>query len=130
MSLLDPVGGVANLLNNVIDKIFPDPVANTEAKTKLLELQQNGELARLATQEKLLLAQAEINKEATVSQDKFVSRARPYLIWVGGAAFTYAYIGRPLLLAIGVPEVNLPTPDLTMVFKLLFALLGAQLGVM
>jgi hypothetical protein len=42
-----PIGALLNIGSKMIDKFFPDPAAAESAKLKLLEMQQNGELAQL-----------------------------------------------------------------------------------
>jgi len=42
-----PLGAVLDLGSKILDKVFPDPAAAEAAKLKLLEMQQNGELAQL-----------------------------------------------------------------------------------
>jgi len=42
-----PLGAVLDIGSKILDKVFPDPAAAEAAKLKLLEMQQNGELAKL-----------------------------------------------------------------------------------
>ena len=42
-----PIGALLDIGSKMIDKLFPDPAAAESAKLKLLEMQQNGELAQL-----------------------------------------------------------------------------------
>ena len=42
-----PLGAILDIGSKILDKVFPDPVAAEQAKIKLLEMQQNGELAQL-----------------------------------------------------------------------------------
>ncbi len=42
-----PIGALFDIGSKMIDKFFPDPAAAESAKLKLLEMQQNGELAQL-----------------------------------------------------------------------------------
>ena len=42
-----PLGAVLDIGSKILDKVFPDPAAAEAAKLKLLEMQQNGELAQL-----------------------------------------------------------------------------------
>ena len=41
------IGALLDIGSKMIDKFFPDPAAAESAKLKLLEMQQNGELAQL-----------------------------------------------------------------------------------
>ena len=42
-----PLGAILDIGSNLVDKFFPDPAQAEAAKLKLLEMQQNGELAQL-----------------------------------------------------------------------------------
>jgi uncharacterized membrane protein (DUF106 family) len=42
-----PVGAILDIGSKLVDKFFPDPQQAEQAKLKLLEMQQNGELAQL-----------------------------------------------------------------------------------
>ena len=42
-----PLGAILDIGSKLVDKFFPDPAAAEAAKLKLLEMQQNGELAQL-----------------------------------------------------------------------------------
>lgn len=72
MALLDALLGP---LTTLIDKLIPDPRAKAEAKLKLLELQQVGELDLLRTQLSAIVAEAQ-------SADPWTSRARPSFLYV------------------------------------------------
>lgn len=43
----------------IIDRVIPDPVAQMEAKAKLVELEQRGELQELASRTQVVKAEAE-----------------------------------------------------------------------
>ena len=42
-----PLDSILNIGSKILDKVFPDPAQAEQAKLKLLEMQQNGELAQL-----------------------------------------------------------------------------------
>jgi hypothetical protein len=42
-----PLGALLDIGGKILDKVFPDPAQAEQAKLKLLEMQQNGELAQL-----------------------------------------------------------------------------------
>ena len=42
-----PLGALLDIGGKILDKVFPDPTPAEQAKLKLLEMQQNGELAKL-----------------------------------------------------------------------------------
>jgi len=42
-----PLGAILDIGSKLVDKLFPDPTQAEQAKLKLLEMQQNGELSQL-----------------------------------------------------------------------------------
>ena len=42
-----PLGAILDIGGKILDKVFPDPAQAEQAKLKLLEMQQTGELAQL-----------------------------------------------------------------------------------
>ena len=42
-----PIGALIDIGGKILDKVFPDPAQAEQAKLRLLEMQQNGELAKL-----------------------------------------------------------------------------------
>lgn len=94
-----PIGAVANLANSVIDKIWPDEnsPARLEAKLKLAELEQNGDLKTLSTLAGLDQGQIEVNKIEAASNSLFVAGWRPALGWVCVIALFVYYVPRFLL---------------------------------
>ena len=86
---LDPISAALGLGTALINKLFPDPIQAADAKLKLLELQQSGELATMT-------AQTDINKEEAKSSSLFVSGWRPAIGWVCALALAYQYLLRPL----------------------------------
>jgi len=42
-----PLGAILDIGSKLVDKFFPDPQQSEQAKLKLLEMNQNGELAQL-----------------------------------------------------------------------------------
>jgi hypothetical protein len=55
------------LIGTLLDKVFPDPKAADEAKLKLMEMAQNGELAQLNADLQLATGQIEVNKTEAAS---------------------------------------------------------------
>jgi hypothetical protein len=53
-----PLGALLDIGGKILDKVFPDPAQAEQAKLKLLEMQQNGELAQL---------QADMNEQNNIS---------------------------------------------------------------
>lgn len=52
-----PVAALLGIGGKILDKIFPDPTERANAKAKLLELENQGELAELDSTMKILLAE-------------------------------------------------------------------------
>ncbi len=93
---LDPVTAVLDISGKLIDRLWPDPVQRDAAKVKLVELQQTGELAKLAAETDLAKGQLQINTAEAQNPRLFVSGWRPWVGWVCGAAFAYAAIIEPV----------------------------------
>jgi len=76
---------LANLGGKIFDRIFPDPDKANEAKLKLFEMQQNGELAKLAADTDIAKAAAGIVQAEASSKNWLASSWRPItmLIFVG-----------------------------------------------
>ena len=69
------VGGVVDLLNKGLDRIFPDKAERDRAKLALLQAQQDGQLKELEISMSAIIAEAN-------SSDPWTSRARPSFMYV------------------------------------------------
>ena len=118
---------LTNILPGLIDKIWPDPAKADEAKLKLLELQQNGELKALEAETNLALGQLRINEEEAKSASVFVSGWRPFFGWCGGAGFAYATIIQPILVWYGTARGGPTPPDVNI--DLLWTVVTGLLGI-
>jgi hypothetical protein len=82
---------ILNVGSRIIDKIFPDANAAEQAKLKLLELQQSGQLAQLNAD---ITEQQELSKRhlADMNSDSWLSKnIRPMtLLIILGGYFTFA----------------------------------------
>ena len=113
-------------ITTLIGKIIPDPQAAADAKLKLLELAQQGELANLDAEVKLAAGQLEVNKVEAASQSTFVSGWRPGAGWICVLGLGYQFFLGPLLAwASGIYSWPVP-PTLDM--GDLLTLLGGMLG--
>jgi len=117
------------LIGSVLDRVIPDEKAKSEAKLKMLEMAQNGEMEEAERSFQLAMGQIEINKTEATSNDPFKSRWRPAVGWVCVFGFVYQMLARPLLpwlltvLGVdGVPE--LPAIDSESLIALMSAMLG------
>jgi hypothetical protein len=84
-----PIGALLDIGGKILDKVFPDPAQAEQAKLKLLEMQQNGELARMAAD---TAEQQELTKrhEADMASDSWLSKnIRPMML----IALFVAYVG-------------------------------------
>lgn len=80
------VGGIAGGLFELIDQLFTSVEERQEAKLRLIEMQQKGELAQIA-----------VNAVEAKHENIFVSGWRPFIGWVCGFAFVYNFIIQPML---------------------------------
>jgi hypothetical protein len=69
-----PLGAIIDIGGKILDKVFPDPAQAEQAKLKLLEMQQNGELAQIAAdtaeqQELTKRQQADMASDSTLSKN-------------------------------------------------------------
>ena len=124
---LDPITAGFDFGAKLIERIWPDPTVREEAKLKLAEMQQNGELAKLTAETEIIKGQLEINAEEAKSQNIFVSGWRPFIGWVCGAAFAYTFIFQPFIVYIAKLCGSLASPP-DIDGWLLFNVLGAMLG--
>ena len=69
-----PLTALLDIGGKILDKVFPDPAQAEQAKLKLLEMQQNGELAQIAAdtaeqQELTKRQQADMASDSTLSKN-------------------------------------------------------------
>ena len=69
------------------------------------------------------LAQAEITKVQAQHRSTFVAGARPFLMWVCGLGFLFAFIINPILAWL-MPEGGVPILPLKVMMELTLAMLG------
>ena len=123
----DPLTAITDLLGKGLDKIFPDKNAADAAKLRLIELQQNGELAKLAAETDLLKKQIVVNIEEAKSGSLFVSVWRPFVGWVCGLGLAFQFLFRPIATWIaalcGSTQV-VPSLDMGTLMVLLSGMLG------
>ncbi len=114
-----PVTALLDIGGKVIDRLWPDPVRDAQAKLELIKLQQSGELTQIA-------GQLEINKAEAGNPNPFTSGWRSFIGWVCAAGFALQFVVGPLgewaLMLLGHP-VKLPQIDLGTMMPLLFGML-------
>lgn len=122
------VGSLLKIGAELIDRIFPDKQAAAEAKLRLLELQQRGDLERLAADVQLAVGQLEINKVEAAHRSVWTAGWRPGIGWTCGVSLFYEFILRQLLnwvLAVTDPALpTLPPIEMGALLTILASLLG------
>ena len=115
------------ILGNLLEKIIPDPQAQADAKIKMLQMAQNGELEQLHADTQLALAQMDVNK-AEASTDLFRGGWRPATGWVCAIGLLYQFLLRPILpwivISCGGHVPALPEIDMGTLMILLTGMLG------
>jgi hypothetical protein len=118
------LGSILDIGDKLIDRLIPDPKANADAKQKLMELQQSGDLAAMGQQ-------AEINKIEAANPDRFISGWRPAVGWVCAAGLAMAYILGPAVMWISAivawthgRPFTAPVVDMATLMPVLMAMLG------
>ena len=114
------IGALAGPLMGLIDDLFTSDEERAEAKVKLLEMEQNGELAQIA-----------VNMQEAKSEHLFVSGWRPAVGWVCVAAFAYTFVLMPftsfIALAAGMDPAlldALPDLDIGSMMPVLLGMIG------
>lgn len=80
------VGSVAAHLFDLVDSLFTSDAERAEAKVKLLEMEQRGELDQTKVALSAILAEAQ-------SSDPWTSRARPTFLYIMYVVITLCFVG-------------------------------------
>jgi hypothetical protein len=122
------IGAILPVVGTLIDKLFPDKQAADEAKIKMMELAQKGELAQLDAQMQLAMGQIETNKIEAASSDPFRAGWRPMAGWACSLGLFYEFLLRPILPWLvglsGAEVAPMPSVDIDQLMILLGGLLG------
>lgn len=114
-------------LAQIFDKVIPDPQAQADAKLKVMEMAQKGELAVLDADLKLALGQLEVNK-VEAGTDMFRGGWRPAVGWTCVVGLFYQFLLQPLLpwivMVAGGNVPPLPAIDNETLMVLLTGMLG------
>ena len=114
-------------ITQVLDKVIPDPQAAADAKLRVMELAQKGELAVLDADLKLALGQIEVDK-AEATTDMFRGGWRPAVGWICVAGLAYQFNLQPVLpwvvALFGAQVPPLPAIDSESLMVLLTGMLG------
>ena len=90
------IGPILEIGKGIINRLFPDPAQAAAAQLELLKMQQNGELAQLASETDLSKLQLQVNVEEAKSTNWFVAGWRPFVGWTCGAGLVYVAVLEPL----------------------------------
>ncbi len=110
------LGAVSSLIQDVADKIWPDPAERDQYLLKAQELDNQ-----------LAAGQLAINQAEAANGSLFVAGWRPFIGWVCGIAFAYHFILAPVASYILVNTghiVVLPTFDMSTLSTVLMGMLG------
>jgi hypothetical protein len=123
--LVSGLGSAAKDIRAAITgKSVTDSQAQAELDMKLAEIQQKA----LEAENALALAQMEINKAEAASGDKFSSRWRPSVGWIGTLGFAWIALLNPMASWLAVVVFNytgtMPAVDSQLVLTVLGGLLG------
>jgi hypothetical protein len=114
-------------VSGILDKILPDPQQAADAKIKVLEMAQRGELAVLDADMKLAMGQMEVNK-VEAGTDLFRGGWRPATGWTCVFGLVYQFLLQPLLpwvvSVFGGSVPPLPSIDNETLMVLLTGMLG------
>lgn len=115
------------LIGSVLDKVLPDATAAADAKLKMVEMVQRGELAELEAAKSLAMGQIDVNREEAKHTSVFVAGWRPFIGWTCGAAFCFKFVAGPLaafvLTAFGNP-IQMPVMEFGELLPVLLGMLG------
>lgn len=101
-----------NAVGNVLDDLF----TSDEEELTL-------EIVKQRVAQRPALVQAEINKVQAQHRSTFVAGARPFLMWVCGVGFLFAFVINPILQWL-IPEQGTPELPLDVMMELTLAMLG------
>lgn len=114
------IGSILDIGNKLIDKLIPDPKQKAEALLKLQELEQSGDLAVIAGQNR-------INEIEAANPSLFVSGWRPMVGWVCASALGFQLVIGPMIVW-GSELIGHPVHPPIMQTELLTTLLVGMLG--
>lgn len=112
---------------SLLDRLFPDPEKKAAAQLELLKMQQNGELAQLASTTDLAKAQIAVNAAEAATGNWFIAGWRPAVGWTCAGGLFYQIIARPILGWIMTNTLGWTQPpslEMETLMTLLFGMLG------
>lgn len=123
------ITGIGSLLDfgrTIIERFVPDPAMKLKATQDMYDAQQRGELAKMAAETGLMMAQIDVNKVEASNTSLFVSGWRPAVGWVCVLGILYSFVAWPFLAwASGIWKFEAPpTLDMGTLITLLAGMLG------
>lgn len=116
LSLINPVA-------EIIDRVIPDKTQAAQAKAALLQTEVQGQLASA-------VAQLQTDSAEAANKSVFVAGWRPFVGWICGIAFGYAFVVQPFLTFVLVAcKINfdaskIPQLNLAVMSPVLMGMLG------
>lgn len=130
-ALVSPGGGVASLLDDIIKRVWKDPIESAKVsdsfKLQLAQMQQAGQLAELDAAMKTQLAQLQIDDDEAKNPRLFIAGARAFIEWVCGTGLAYQIVVRPFLVWGSMGWWHVPAPP-SLDMGTLITLSGTLLG--
>lgn len=114
------LGGIAKLIQDGIDKIWPSKTDQEKAQAAQLLAELNGQI-------ELAKSQIATNTAEAANASVFVAGWRPWIGWVCGTAFAWTFVGQPIgqfILAAFGQHLVLPSIDLSQMTPVLTGMLG------
>lgn len=122
-----PLAAFIPLLGKIFDQVFPNAQAAADAKLRVMDLAQRGDLASLDADVKLAIGQLEVNKAEAASGNVYASSWRPTIGYICAVGLGYNFIVHPLLLwAVAFGHISIVPPNLVSdnLMELVFGMLG------
>lgn len=91
------LSGIFSVGEKLINRFFPDPALAAAAKLELIKMEQSGDLAMMANETSLALAQIGVNAKEAEHSSLFVSSWRPAAAWMCVFALGYSAIIEPIM---------------------------------
>jgi hypothetical protein len=114
------IGPILEVGKTLLDRFVPDPQKKAEAEMEFVRMAAEGEL-------KQVIAQLEINAREAAHPSIWVAGWRPYFGWVGGTAFAYVGIIKPMLTWVAAIKGWPAPPDIDTEF--LWVVVSGLLGI-
>ena len=96
--MFDAIGSIFSIGEKIVDRIWPDPEEKRQAMLRLSELKQQGDLAFLDADVRLMTGQMEINKMEAMHGGWFKGGWRPAVGWICVFALAYKFLILPFML--------------------------------